>query len=374
MIKNILIIYILSAFSELIVYSQNALLPDKCYVKYIYEFPYESRPVFYSERFPDIETRNYLNDDLIKPLFNRIFSEDVKVSDPNYWGSVENLVNAGKLPHIDTSQILRYMHAGWDTTYSIDENNQISAIPIYTPPDYSDISGLFFFESWYLDSEKGFLNKEVIAYFPIYEYWDEAVLEKGEQVKHKRLIFMVFQGKKDKKKTRKPMPVEKHPGYHQLYKTVKTEFNLYNRPYGVYLHRNEVEYGTSDEEYNEWEYHTFDFYRDFDAEKFLKTIIGLTLDGRFIAEDPVIPGKILTSREILEKISDDQKDNYPDLIRYDNLNSVVFNEDWYFNPGTLSIMKKVNSITIYKHEYQYDEYTGDFLKVLKTPLFTVQLK
>ena len=34
----------------------------------------------------------------------------------------------------------------------------------------------------------------------------------------------------------------------------------------------------------------------------------------------------------------------------------------------------VNSITLVKHEYQYDDYTGDFLRVVKTPLFTVSLK
>jgi hypothetical protein len=382
MIKIVLSVYILSSLSNLVAYCQNALLPDNCYIKYIYEFPYESQTVFYSERFPDLETRNYLNSDLIKPLFDKIFREGIQVSDPNYWGSVENIVEEGKSLPIDTSQILRYMHAGWDTTYSIDENNQITAVPVYTSPDYSDISGLFFFESWYVNPDKGFLNKEVIAYFPIYEYWDEYALEKGEQVKLKRLIFMVFQGKKDQKKIKKSMSGTTYPGCILLYRGLDSELNLYNRPYSFYLHRDQIEYGASDEEYNEWEYHTFDFYRDFNAEVFLKTIISLTLDGKFKAEDPVIQGKNLTEQEILEKVSGNQEPNYKetgqhqlktDLIRYDNLNSVVFNEDWYFNPGSLCIMKKVNSITIFKHEYQYDEYTGDFLRVLKTPLFIVSL-
>ena len=126
----------------------------------------------------------------------------------------------------------------------------------------------------------------------------------------------------------------------------------------------------SDAEFNEWEYHTFDFYRDFNADRFLEEIISLTLDGRFKAEDPSIPGKILTNREILAKVSDIQNNE----IRYDNLNSVAFNEDWYFNPDSMYILKKVNSITIFRHEYQFDEYTGDLLRVLKTPLITVSLK
>jgi hypothetical protein len=370
MIKNILSVFILSSFSNLVTYCQNAILPDNCYIKYIFEFPYESQPIFYSERFPELEIRNYLNAGLIDPLFEKIFREGIQVSDPNYWGSVENIINKGKPSPIDTNQILRYMHAGWDTTFSIDENNHITAIPVYTSPDYSDISGLFFFESWYLNPDKKFLNKEVIAYFPIYEYWDENALEKGEQVKLNRLIFMVFQGKKDQKKIKKSKSGTPYAGYIQLYRGIEYELNLYNRPYSFYLHRDQPENGASSEEYNKWEYHTFDFFKDFYAEEFLKTIINLTLDGRFKAEDPVIQGKIFTGREILEKLSSNQENNFDE---YDNLNSVVFNEDWYFNPGSLFIMKRVNSITIIKHEYQYDEYTGDFLRVIKTPLFKVSM-
>ncbi len=381
MIKIITILSIFSSLSGMAAYSQgagknsdrddgNALLPGKCYIKYLYEFPYESKPVFYSERYPDLETRNYFNTDLIEPLFKKILKEGYQVSDPNYWGSVEGLVSKDRLRNIDTSQILRYMHAGWDSTYSIDENGKIALLPVYNDPDFSDVSGLFFFESWYLNARKGFLTKEVIAYFPIYEYWDERSLENGEQVKLKRLICMIFQKKQYPKKIRKSMTGNGYKGYQYLYRGVKSELDLFNRPYSFYLHRDQAAGGVSDAEFNEWEYHTFDFYRDFNAERFLEEIISLTLDGRFIAEDPSIPGKILTNREILAKVSDIQNNE----IRYDNLNSVAFNEDWYINPDSMYILKKVNSITIFRHEYQFDEYTGDLLRVLKTPLITVSLK
>lgn len=379
MIRNLTILLIFYFLSGISAYSQatgnisgrdskNALLPDKCYIKYIYEFPYESKPVFYSERFPDLEKRNYLNSDLIVPLFSRILKDGYQVSDPNWWGGIKELVNYSKLKDIDTNRILKYMHAGWDTTFTINENNLITTMPIYKHPDYSEISGLFFFESWYLNPRKGFLNKEVVAYLPIYEYWDESAFERGEQVKLKRLVCMIYQGERAPKKTNRAMTRSGYGGYSLIYREVKSELNLYNRPYSFYLHRDQNV--TNDDEYNEWEYHTFDFYEDFNAERFLESIIKLTLDGRFIAEDPSIPGKILTTKEILEKIRDKQDDK----IIYDELNSVIFNEDWYFNPESLFILKKVNSITILKHEYQFDEYTGDFLRVLKTPLITISLK
>jgi hypothetical protein len=348
--------------------SKNILLPDKCYIKYIYEFPYESEPVFYSDRFPDLEKRSYLNTDLIIPLFSRILKDGYQVSDPNWWGSIKELVSCNKLQNIDTIRILKYMHAGWDTTYKIDEKNQISTLPIYKYPDYSEISGLFFFESWYLNPKKGFLNKEVVAYLPIYEYWDESALEHGEQEKRKRLVCMIFQGEMTPKKINKTLASPGSTGYRLIYSEVKSELNLYNRPYSYYLHRDQNV--TNDNEYNEWEYHTFDFYKDFNSERFLESIITLTLDGRFIAEDPAIPGKIISKKEVLERIYDNQNNK----IIYDELNSVIFNEDWYFNPESLFIMKKVNCITILKHQYQFDEYTGDFLRLVKTPMLKVSLK
>ncbi len=379
MIRIIALLHFISFFSLISAYTQatgnisgrdskNALLPDKCYIKYIYEFPYESKPFFYSERFPDLETRSYLNTDLIVPLFSEILKDGARVSDPNWWGSIKELVNQSKPAAIDTNLILKYIHAGWDTAFSIDENNLITASPFYKSHDYSQISGLFFFESWYLNPRKGFLSKEVVAYFPIYEYWDESALEQGEQAKLKRLVCMIYQGEQNPNKTKRYMRSPGSGGYRLLYRDVRYELNLYNRPYNFYLHRDQNV--TSDNEYNEWEYHTFDFYKDFNAERFLESIIDLTLKGRFIAEDPARPGKILTKDEILEMVSD--KQDYK--TRFDEMNSVIFDEDWYFKPESLFILKKVNSITILKHVYQFDDYTGDFLRILKIPLMTVSLK
>lgn len=347
---------------------RNGLLPDHCYIKYIYDFPYESHQVFYSERFPDLEIRKYLNADLIKPLFNKIIRGNYKVFDPNYRGTVEDLIQAGTPVQIDTNLIMLYMHAGWDTAFSIDNHNQVTAIPIYTQPDLSEISGLFFFEKWDLDTYKGSLNKEVIAYFPIRDYWDEYNLQKGLMERKKRLLFMVYQGTEDSK-TGNIRKKSKTAGYQPLYQGITSTLNLYNRPYYEYIHRHEIEHGVSDEEFSEWEYHTFDFYKHFYPEEFLKTLIDLALNGRLKVRDPDTSGKILTRQEIIEKIS-----STGGKIGYDDLNSVIFNEDWYFNPVSLRIIKKVNSVILVRHEYLYDEYTGDLLKIRKTPLFSISLK
>jgi hypothetical protein len=349
-------------------------------IKYIHDFPYKTSTVYYSEQFPDLEIRKYENSELIIPLFNKIFNENFKVYNPNFWGSVEDLIQIGPSGLIDTNSILLYMHAGWDTAFSISENNQIILKPFYTPPDYKDISGLFFFETWYIDPDKGSFEKNVIAYFPVREYWDEYSLEAGEAERLRRLIFMVYSGLPEGKRIHSGSK-NKYKGFTLLYSGIEPEMELYNRPYYNYLYRDDADPEISDNEYNKWEYHTFDFYKYFDAERFLKVVTGLILSGKIKAVDPFNHEKILTSQDIIDRIGEESYNDLnkfsdsttisPATIRYDNLNSVIFNEDWYIDPDSLKIYKKINSITILKSDHQYDDYTGDYLREIKTPVITI---
>jgi len=331
----------------------NALLTENCYIKYQYTFPYNTSTVYYSDKLPNLNMRQYKNKEIMGLLFNKIFKENYKVYNPDYWGSVEKLVRTGPPELIDTNEILLYMRAGWDTAFSFNENNGISLIPFYTPPDFKEISGLFFFESWYLSPKKGDLEKNVIAYFPVHEYWNEYSLDAGEASRQKRLVFMVYNG--DESSTfKKFLTGRKLKNMTLIFSGIEHELKLYNRPYYDYIYRDENETDISDEEYYEWGYHTFDFYRDFDADRFLKAIIQLVLDGKIRAADPHDLKKNLNKEEIIQRIGEMPYDKNDDngqqtaiqstSIRYDNLNSIIFNED---------------------------DYTGEFLRLKKTPVITV---
>ncbi|KPK81261.1 MAG: hypothetical protein AMS27_15615 [Bacteroides sp. SM23_62_1] len=367
-------------FSQAVKKNNNALLPRNCYIKYIYNFPYKASTVYYSDHFPDLEIRKHENSEIIFPLFDVIFKENYPVYNPNFWGNVEDLVQNGPPDLIDTNGILLYMHAGWDTGFSISINNQIIPQPYYTPPDFHDISGLFFFETWYIDPDKGFFNKHVIAYFPIREYWNEYLLQAGQAERLRRLVLMVYTGLPESKRN-KSISKNKYKGYNLLYSGIEYEMGLYNRPYNKYLYRDNSKAEISDQEFNEWQYHTFDFYKHFDADRFLKVITQHALTGKVTAVEPANHAKVLTREDIIARIRDDiyfdtedDGDHImvpPASIRYDNLNSIVFNEDWYFDPVSLNIYKIINSITIVRTDYQYDDYTGDFMRAIKTPVLTV---
>ena len=281
---------------------------------------------------------------------------------------------------IDTNIILLYMHAGWDTAYSISDDNLVTLKPYYTSPDYEDISGLFFFETWFIDPDKGSFEKNVIAYFPIREYWDEYALEEGQAERLRRLILMIYSGLPEGKRRNFRLK-NRYKGLNLVYNGIEHEIELFNRPYNEYLYRDYSVTEISDEEYNQWEYHTFDFYKYFDADRFLKVITGLILSGKLHAFDPLDKEKMLTTQDIIHRIGEEalyNTNNTADItkisqatIRYDNLNSVSFNEDWYLDPVTLKMYKKINSITLFRFDYQYDDYTGDFLGVAKTPVITI---
>jgi hypothetical protein len=281
----------------------NALLTENCYIKYQYTFPYNTSTVYYSDKFPNLNLRQYENKEIMELLFNKIFKENYTAYDPNFWGSVEDLVQTGPPDLIDTNEILLYMRAGWDTAFSVNQDNEISLIPFYTPPDYKEISGLFFFESWYLSPKKGYLEKDVIAYFPVREYWNEHSLDAGEASRQKRLVFMVYNGE-ETSTFKKFRTGKKLKGLTLIFSGIEYKLELYNRPYYDYIYRDDTETDISDEEYYEWGYHIFDFYRDFDADRFLKAIIQLVLDGKVRAADPDDLTKNLNNVEIIQRIGE----------------------------------------------------------------------
>ena len=159
------------------------------------------------------------------------------------------------------------------------------------------------------------------------------------------------------------------------------EVKLYNKPYDLYLYRDD-EYGqVSEDEFNEWQYHYFDFYRYFNADYFLEKIISSVINGKLRAFSPGQSEIPLNRDEFIKMLQ-----NYPgeaEILEQENtelsaehyslsdLNAVLFHEDWYINPRNLQIYKDVKGITVLRSETIIDQYTGDFMQETKEPLFSV---
>ena len=110
------------------------------------------------------------------------------------------------------------------------------------------------------------------------------------------------------------------------------------------------------------------------------SIIAAVLDGDLpaYAED----NTLLSRNDFIQGLLGDAIDSemeigteaLPELIPLDELNGLVFKEDWYINPDNLLIYKDVKSITVIRKNQQYDSYTGEFIREIILPAFTIKFE
>jgi hypothetical protein len=159
----------------------------------------------------------------------------------------------------------------------------------------------------------------------------------------------------------------------------KYEVKLYNRSYDQYIFREELQTGVGKQEYEEWQYHNFDFYKYFDQDKFLEQIITGILEGKLTVCHPGTDRKLMEREKFISLLHDiPEEADYdppnaitPEQYPLDELNSLIFHEDWYVNQDNLQIYKDVIKLTINRHKRQHDKYTGEFIRESVNPLFTV---
>ena len=315
------------------------------------------------------------NDFIIPYLFDAVIHKGHKVYNPNFWGSVPLFLQKGDYETIDTTLILKYMNAGLDTSFMVDESGNWKPFPEYRQMNLQEISGLFFFESWWMDSKSHKLCKDIIAYFPV----RQSLLPSGEQNQEpeqmKRLVFLILPDKNyDPKAKKKYKPSD----FMLLKSGLEYTVSLYNRSYDKYIFHEEYESGVKQGEYEAWQYHHFDFYRYFKPENLLNSIITAVLEGDLPAygED----NATLSRNEFIQKIMVDVADSSrePDagslsgLFPIDEMNELIFKEDWYIDPDNLLIYKDVKSVTVIRKSQQYDSYTKEFIREISAPAFTVK--
>jgi hypothetical protein len=155
----------------------------------------------------------------------------------------------------------------------------------------------------------------------------------------------------------------KSEDYELIYKDLSYEMNLYNKPYSDYIYRKELKNNISQAEYEEWEYHQFDFYRDFDRDFFLRQLLSSVQQGGFRAFRPGEPSVYLTADELEQLLE----------VPRTEINSIIFQEDWYLNRKNLDLKKVVKSLILVRHIDEYDNYTGEFIRTRKEQLAGIQI-
>ena len=112
--------------------------------------------------------------------------------------------------------------------------------------------------------------------------------------------------------------------------------------------------------------------------KSLNEIKGI-LEGKLTVCHPGADRNLMDRDELIRLLHDipeeadyaSPKTITPEQYPLDELNSLVFHEDWYVNQDNLQIYKDVKQLTINRHKRLYDNYTREFIRESVNPLFTV---
>ncbi len=356
--------------------TSNQLTQEGTYLKTLHTFTVARYDTLRQQGLEPELIPIYKNDEIVRSIMEPVLAGQKQVFKANFWGNIPQFLERSSFDLTDTSQILYQFNAGWDTSYMIETDGSMRPIPIYRPINYGEVSGLFFFESWWLDAKDYRFYKDVIAYQPIREYQSISRDNPNDTETMKRLVFLVIPDlpivSPRKKKYRSK-------DFKMLLENYDYEIKLYNRSYDQYLFREELQTGVGKQEYEEWQYHQFDFYRYFDRDKFLEQIIKGILENKLTACYPGTDRRPMEKKELitlLHVIPAEADYDPPDIITPEQyplgeLNSLVFLEDWFVNPYNLQIYKDVKQITVNRHKRQYDNYTGEFIRESVEPLFTV---
>jgi hypothetical protein len=374
--------------------SSNLLNAEGPYLKTIFSFEPASYDTLTVRGQGPVPIARYNEKEIIPIVFDAVFESQVRVYNPNFWGSIPRLKGKSGYETFDTLKILEYLSAGWDTSYLINNDGSMEPFPEYREISYHEIAGLFFFEHWWLDRKTSRLSKDVIAYLPIREYVHTPYEGYDNVEIGRRLLFMVIpEWSSGSKKT----PKIRSRDYKLARKDLVYEVKLYNKPYEHYLYREEGIGNVNAEEYNSWQYHAFDFYRFFDANLFLENIINQVLDGKLSAYfpgtstpidrdsfsrmlsnppgmtiewDEIKTGNSRTANTLRVPIPDErlEAEDFPVA----EMNSLVFREDWYINPDNLHMYKDVREMTVTRTESRFDDYTGNLVSENSQAFFTVR--
>ncbi len=356
--------------------TRNQLTQEGTYLKTMYTFEIKGYDTIPQGGMEPALVPVYMNDGVIQYIMQPVLAGEVTVFKADFWRGIPQFLEKSSFDLIDTTQILYQLNAGWDTSFVIETDGSLQALPIYRPIKFGEINGLFFFESWWLDAKSYRFLKDVIAYQPIREYQALSRTDPEKTETLKRLVFMVIPEIPVRAPEKKKY---KWKDFQLLRKDHQYEVKLYNKSYDKYIFREELQTGVSIPEYEEWQYHHFDFYKYFDRDRFLEQIINGILDGKLTVCHPGIEKNVMNKMEFISLLHDIPAEaDYdppstisPEQYPLNELNSLVFYEDWYINPINLQIYKDVKKLTINRHKRQFDNYTGEFIREFVNPLFTV---
>ena len=297
--------------------------------------------IFDNEQNTYPEKREFQKKDLFIVIMEDVFNGKVKSYDTYY----ENIY------HIKTKEFtikdIEDKFGAVDEVIMVEDLSKTDGSMIETTIegayDIEEVKGIAFLDEWYFDAENFTFTKNTIAYTPVRSYLRaNSMDDETDQVFRKKVCTLNFENlsKKQIKKSNKRLV---------HYATIKYEQKIYN--YLKYVTNDKC--NSCGEQYeNENAPFLTSYGRNVLAETiFNKVLSGETIAYDFDSQEKIKPEDVkgrMGAGNVIIMIEEDNGQMVEKTIEgqynLSDIQSYVFTEDWYLDPETLRIVKKVRAI------------------------------
>jgi len=310
-----------------------------------------------------LEIRNIQKDSLNAFIMKQLLTDKIKV----YSAFDNNLYDLQK-NELVINELTERMGGGNDTLL-IEENGILTQKVINNDINIEEVKSLLFVDSWFFNAEKMSFNKEVTAYYPIRWYYKPDDIDK-ENILLKKLCKLDFENmsKKDITKSNKRLFHFLSIKYEQLIDNEEEYFdsNTKNIRYDFALENKNAPYFTS-------------LSKQFLAESILNKAINNEVQViDFQTQKPISAPEVIQRMGaqtdtimVVDENGNQKRVTVIGKVNSSEIRSYIFTEDWFLDPLTLRIVKKIRAIAPVRFYYKEDDVEQE--NVLKIIIFDLKL-
>ncbi len=238
----------------------------------------------------------------------------------------------------------------------------------------------FFVEEWFFNEDEFTFDKKVIQYQPTWHkpyFYDEFHTHGDVPDDTLRILLLGVQTDPPVE----PSSVYGNEDYIPLLNDFSYELELYNQSFEEVIYSYDKPLIDEDQ----WTYNNFMYFKDFDRDRFIELIFDKVLSGQVPAYDPKdlttvmdIPAihAAMLADSIFETFRNEEGAVVTEFreiyIPVEDINSVIFVEDWYYNKTSMSIVKVVRAIIPVLHHISNEWGIPEGDTIYRIPVFAVK--
>lgn len=363
LIRTLFLILLCIVIAPVSIAQNNDLLPEKLLFSYPVLFMKNSENSYIGFKHKTVYSHKMHSDEFIAAKYIKSgLSETIAPKEPSY-GDWDFPYSIFDTEEINLAELEQRAGGGTDSIYILDDAGLEAELKaVKKEIDYSEIRSIYFFEEWFFNAQEKRFTKKIRAIMPIRHFYREDDIEKTETLLKKVAMFTFEPVKRrfKKRKLHKRM-IHCHSVQYECLLThteqipYEIPFEVTDAPFFTSLSRYHLISGITDQVLaNRWMAYSF-------PENKVLTVPEI--------EDRM--GLIADTIWGVDMYGEEKQFVLMPQLNYNEYQSVIFTEEWYYDPETMRMRKEVTAISPVRHYYNEDDF--DYEKPYKKVVFTVYL-